>query len=159
MKPKHFNILIIALSIHIFSVHTRLLYYLNPEISTKQGFSYLNIDELTILAMVFALAYSVATATVIYISNRKILIFSYGILDAFGVLLYYFTSIPLEYGAIYFALYTGILIVSTVFLNGNEYLIDKIREMKEKGLTQRDIADRLSISDSKVSRILKRAKN
>ena len=40
-----------------------------------------------------------------------------------------------------------------------EYLIDKIREMKEKGLTQRDVADRLSISESKVSRILKRAKN
>ena len=156
MKPKHFKILIIALSVHIFSVHTRLLYYLNPEISTKQGFSYLNIDEPTILAMIFALAYSVATASVIYITNRKSLIFTYGILDAFGVLLYYFTSIPIEYGAIYFALYTGILIVSTMYLNGTDYLIDKIREMKEKGLTQREVAERLSISESKVSRILNR---
>ncbi len=30
MKQKHFNKLIIALSIHIFSVHCKLLYYLNP---------------------------------------------------------------------------------------------------------------------------------
>ncbi len=52
MKPKHFNKLIIALSIHIFSVHCKLLYYLNPEISTKQAFSYLNLDEPTVLAMV-----------------------------------------------------------------------------------------------------------
>ena len=159
MKPKHFNKLIVALSFHIFSVHSRLLYYLNPEILTKQGFSYLTIDEPTILAMIFALSYSVATAFVIYISNRRSLIFTYGILDTFGVLLYYFTSIPIEYGAIYFALYTGILIASTVFLNGSEYLIDKIKEMKEKGLTQREIGERLSISESKVSRILNRGRS
>lgn len=157
MKPKHFNKLIIALSIHIFSVHCKLLYYLNPEISTKQAFSYLNLDEPTILAMVFALSYSVATAFVIYISNRKSIIFTYGFIDTIGVLLYYFISIPIHFGAIYFALYTGILIISTMFLNGPEYLIDKIMEMKKKGITQREVAEKLNISESKVSRILKRA--
>lgn len=159
MKSKHFNILIIALSIHIFSVQTRLLYYLNSEISTQQDFSYLNFDEPTILAMVFALAYSVATASVIFITNKKILIFIYGILDSIGVLLYYFADIPIKYGAFYFALYTGILIVSTMYLNGNEYLSDKIIEMKEKGLTQREVAERLNISESKVSRVVNRVKS
>ena len=85
MKPKHFNKLIIALSIHIFSVHCKLLYYLNPEISIKHAFSYLNLDEPTILAMVFALSYSVATAFVIYTSNRKSLILIYGFIEYFGV--------------------------------------------------------------------------
>ncbi len=159
MKPKHFNLLIIALSIHIFSVHCRLLYYINPEISIKPAFSYLTFDEPTILAMVFALSYSVATAFIIYISNRKSLIITYGIIDTIGVLLYYFTKIPIHYGAIYFALYTGVLIISTVFLNGTEYQIDEIRKLKEKGLTQREVAERLNISESKVSRILNRVRS
>ena len=119
----------------------------------------MDIDEPTVLAMVFALSYSVATAFVIYISKRRSLILAYGIIDTIGVLLYYFTSIPLHYGAIYFALYTGILITSTMFLNGPEYLVDKILEMKEKGITQREAAERLNISESKVSRILKRTRN
>jgi DNA-binding MarR family transcriptional regulator len=70
----------------------------------------------------------------------------------------YFISIPIHFGAIYFALYTGILIISTMFLNGPEYLIDKIKEMKNKGITQREVAEKLNISESKVSRILKRAR-
>jgi hypothetical protein len=159
MKPQHFNKLIIALSIHIFSVHCRLLYYLNPEITTKPPFSFLNIDEATVLAMVFALSYSVGTAFVIFISKKRSLILIYGIIDTIGVLLYYFTSIPIHYGAIYFALYTGILISSTMFLNGPEYLADQILEMKEKGITQREAAERLNISESKVSRVLKRTKH
>ena len=159
MKPKHFNKLIIALSIHIFSVHCKLLYYLNPEITIKQAFSYLNMDEPTILAMVFALSYSVATAFVIFITNRRSLILTYALLDTMGVFLYYFTTIPIHYGAIYFAIYTGILIASTMFLNGPLYLADQIIELKNKGITQREAAERLNISESKVSRVLKRTRH
>ena len=32
MKSNYFHLLIVALTIHIFSVHCRLLYYLNPEV-------------------------------------------------------------------------------------------------------------------------------
>jgi DNA-directed RNA polymerase specialized sigma subunit len=46
-----------------------------------------------------------------------------------------------------------------MYLNGSEYLVDKILEMKEKGITQREAAERLDISESKVSRILKRTRN
>jgi DNA-binding MarR family transcriptional regulator len=65
----------------------------------------------------------------------------------------------MHFGAIYFALYTGILIISTMFLNGPEYLSDRIKDLKEKGITQREIALRLKVSESKVSRIIKRIKD
>jgi len=156
MKSNFFHLLIVALTIHIFSVHCRLLYYLNPEVLNKHSFSFLSIDEPTVLAMIFALSYSLATAFVIISTKEKGFVILYGILDTIGVLLYYFIAIPLHFGAIYFALYTGALIISTMFLNGPEYLCDKINEMKEKGITQRDIAFKLKISESKVSRILSR---
>ncbi len=109
--------------------------------------------------MVFALSYSVATAFIIFMTNRKSIIITYALLDTIGVFLYYFTTIPIHYGGIYFALYTGILIASTMFLNGSEYLVDRIIEMKEKGMTQREAAEKFNISESKVSRILKRTRN
>ena len=159
MKSNYFHLLIVALTIHIFSVHCRLLYYLNPEVVNKHAFTFLTIDESTLLAMVFALSYSLATAFVIISTKRKTFVILYGILDTLGVLLYYFIAIPMHFGAIYFALYTGILIISTMFLNGPEYLSDRIKDLKEKGITQREIALRLKVSESKVSRIIKRIKD
>ncbi|NQU32408.1 MAG: helix-turn-helix domain-containing protein [Bacteroidetes bacterium] len=159
MKSKPINLLIIALTIHIFSVHCKLLYYLNPELDIKPAFTFISFNEPTILAMVFALAYSLATFFVVSSSNRKTLIFIFAFLDSIGVLLYYFTKIPLYLGAIYFALYTGILIISTVYLDNPEYLSDQIFEMKQRGVSQREIAVRLKISESSVSRILKRVNN
>ncbi len=156
MKSNYFHLLIVALTIHIFSVHCRLLYYLNPEVVSKHSFTFLTFDESTLLAMVFALSYSLATAFVIISTKRKAFVILYGILDTMGVLLYYFIAIPMQFGAIYFALYTGVLIISTMFLNGPEYLSDRIKDLKEKGFTQREIALRLKISESKVSRIMKR---
>ena len=38
---KAINILILALALHIFSVHSRLLYYLNPESEDKEPFSFI----------------------------------------------------------------------------------------------------------------------
>ena len=159
MKTKPINLLIIALCFHIFSVNSRLLYYLNPEISIKPPFSFLNFDEPTILAMVFAFSYSLATFVVISSSKKKWLILIFASLDSLGVLLYYYTEISLNYGAIYFSLYTGMLISSAIFLDKGTYLADQIYEMKEQGMTQRQIANRLNISESKVSRSQKRENN
>ena len=146
----------VALTIHIFSVHSKLLYHLNPEVANKVGFSFLTLNEMTILAMVCALAYSLATFYVVGRTKNKWLIFIYAGLDAIGVLLYYFILIPIYYGAIYFALYTGILILSTIYLDNPEYLADHILEMKNKGISQREIAQKLDISETMVSRQLKR---
>lgn len=152
------NPLIIALTFHIFSVHSKLLYYLNPELDEKLPFSFLRVDEPTFLALGFALAYSLGTITVLRRSKKWSLVYLYAVLDSIGVLLYYFTEIPLQAGAIYFALYTGTLIISTMYLNKPEYMADQIREMKEKGISQREIAQELNISESKVSRVVNRTK-
>jgi hypothetical protein len=123
-------------------------------VSDKHSFTFLSIDEPTVMAMVFALSYSLATAFVIISTKRKTFVILFGILDTIGVLLYYFIAIPIYFGAIYFALYTGALIISSMYLNGSEFLSDKIKDLKEKGITQREIATRLRISESKVSRML-----
>ena len=94
MKTNYFRLLIVALTIHIFSVHCRLLYYLNPEVSDKHSFTFLTIDEPTVMAMVFALSYSLATAFVIISTKRRTFIILFGVLDTIGVLLYYFIAIP-----------------------------------------------------------------
>lgn len=159
MKFKPIHLLIIALTIHIFSVHCKLLYYLNPELNVKPAFSFLNFNEPTILAMVFALAYSLATFAVISSTRKKSLVFIYAGLDSLGVLLYYFTKIPLYFGAIYFAAYTFVLILSAIYLDTPKYLSDQVLELKQKGISQREIAQRLKASESKVSRLLKRMKD
>jgi len=105
---------------------------------------------------VFAVAYSLATVSVIRGAKNKNLLVIFAALDSLGVLLYYFTKIPLYFGAIYFAIYTGTLILSTIYLDSPEYLSDQILEMKQKGISQREIAQQLEISESKVSRLLKR---
>ncbi|NHJ87928.1 MAG: helix-turn-helix domain-containing protein [Asgard group archaeon] len=153
---KSINILMIALVIHIFSVHSRLLYYMNPELKIKPSFSFIALNEPTILALVFAVAYSLATISVLRGTKKKWLIVIFAVMDSFGVLLYYFTTIPLQYGAVYFAVYTGTLILSAMYLNRPEYLADQIMEMKEKGISQRDIAKQLNLSESKISRLLSR---
>lgn len=156
MKYKPIHLLIIALTIHIFSVHSKLLYYLNPELVVKPAFSFLNFSEANVLAMVFALAYSLGTFTVLSTTKHKKLILVFAGLDSIGVLLYYFTKIPLYFGAFYFAIYTFVLIYSAIFLDNPEYLSDQILEMKQKGVSQREIAKQLNISESKVSRELSR---
>ena len=128
---------------------------MNPEHKEKAPFSFVDFSEQTILAMVFALAYSLATVSVIRSTKNKGLIAMFAVLDSVGVLLYYMTEIPLQLGAIYFAIYTGILIISALYLDRPKYLSDHILEMKEKGISQREIAHQLSISESMVSRLLK----
>ena len=156
MKHKYLSILMLALAIHIFAVNARLLYHLNPEVNEKVGFSFIDLNEQTILALIFSLAYSSGTVAVLRISKNKKLIAAFIVLDPIAVLLYYFINIPLQIGAVYYAIYTGALIYTFMFLNDTEHLYDKIVEMKKKGYTQRVIGQTLGISESMVSRILSR---
>ena len=154
MNQNTFKALIIVLSIHIFSVHTKLLYYLNPEITDKISFSFLNFTEPAILSMVFAVSYSLATALVIYLTQKQWLILTYAIADGAAVLLYYFAEIPMWVSAIYFALYTFFLIASITFLQEPQTIEMKVAFLKKSGYSQKDIAERLNLSESRVSRIL-----
>lgn len=155
MNHSTFKALIIVLSIHIFSVHTKLLYYLNPEVTEKVGFSFLNMSEPSILSMVFAISYSLATALVIYLTQKKWLILIYAAADGLAVLLYYFTDIPMWISAFYFALYTFFLIASITFLQEPQTIEMKMFGLKAAGYSQKDIARQLNVSESKVSRTLK----
>jgi hypothetical protein len=145
----------IALAIHIFSVQTKLLYHLNPEQAKESSFSFLKIDEPTLLSMVFAISYSLATVSVLIKTKKMWLTIIFASLDAIGVLLYYCKQIPVWLGALYFAAYTFTLILSIRHIDKQEYLTDQIAEMKEKGKSQREIAQELKVSESKVSRVWK----
>ena len=79
-------------------------------------------------------------------------------MNSIGVLFYYFEAISNPMRAFYFAIYTGVLIISTQFMDKPEYMTDQILEMKHKGISQREIAQKLDITESMVSRLLKRAK-
>lgn len=130
--------LIIILSIHIFSVQTKLLYLLN---GGSDQFSYLNITEQTILAMVFSVSYSVATALILYKSKNTKLILLYALLDGLAVLLYYFIRIPIEVSAFYFAIYTFVMIASTLALG---------KKPVKKKYSQSALARELGVSRAKL---------
>lgn len=142
--------LIIILSVHIFSVHAKLLYYLNPELVEKTSFSFANLSEPSILAMVFALSYSLATAVVIYNTENKRIIATYALLDGVAVLLYYFTKLPMFLSAFYFAIYTFILIGSTITIKKPITMFD----MQKAGATLKEIAEKFKVSESTISRKL-----
>lgn len=136
--------LIIILSVHIFSVHAKLLYLLNG----GDSFSFLNVNEPTILAMVFAVSYSLATAVVIYNTENKSIIFTYAVLDGVAVLLYYFAVIPIAVAAFYFAIYTFILIASVITIKKPI----TIEEMRKAGATLKEIAKKFGVNESTISR-------
>lgn len=135
--------LVIILSVHIYVVQTKLLTLLNG----GGDFSYLSLDERSILAMVFAISYAAATAIVLYKTKNKRLIILFAGMDAAAVLLYYFTKIPLWVGAFYFSAYTFVIIASTISLG---------RDKKGSRYTQRQLAKELGISESKLSRAVKK---
>jgi glycerol uptake facilitator-like aquaporin len=111
------------------------------------------MDEKTVLSIVFALSYSIATAFIIYLTDKRYIIFTYASADAIAVLLYYFPDIPLYLSAIYFFLYTFILIASVSFINKPESVESKVFRLKGKK-TQKQIADDLGVTPMKVSRII-----
>lgn len=136
--------LVVILSVHIYVIQTKLLTLLNG----GGDFSYLSLDERSILAMVFAISYAAATAIVLYKTTNKRLIILFAAMDAAAVLLYYFTKIPLWVGAFYFSAYTFVIIASTISLS----------KKKDNNYTQRELAKALGISESKVSRAIKSVK-
>lgn len=155
-KLQYTSILIIALAFHLFFVNSKLLYSLNQEPSNKATFSFSQFNEPNILAMLFAVSYSLATISVLRTTRKKQLIVIFALMDAFGVLVQYYPEMSRNYKAVYFAIYTGLLIISTIYLDNPEYLSDAILEMKQKGVSQKEIAQKLDISESMVSRTVKR---
>ena len=144
---------LILLSIHLFAIHARLLFHLTPDSQISETiFSFLQLNEITILSMTFAAAYSLMTVIILYINSNLKFILVYGCIDAIAVFFYYKEHIKKEFfifGAIYYAVYTFIIIYSLGIL--------KISPIK-KNATQKEIAKHFNISESKVSRIVKKFK-
>lgn len=87
---------LIFLAVHLFFTHARLLYQVNPEISSKikdLGFSFGLVNEGFILSLIFALAYSIITIAIILIYSeiwqKYIYMIIVALLDGFGVYIYY----------------------------------------------------------------------
>lgn len=143
--------LIIVLSVHIFSVQSKLLFLLN---AGAHEFSYLTLDEKTILSMVFALSYASATAIIIWLSKDKRLIYSYAVLDGASMLLYYFALIPISVSAFYFAFYTFWLIKSITDIQEHKTIEQRALELKKTGLKQNHIARVLNMTEYQLKKIL-----
>lgn len=112
------------IAVHLFGVHSKLLFQLNPDkVKTISGnimvFSFNDITENNITAIIFALSYSIATAVILTLSYDKkymlyIITLVFGLLDGAGVFIYY--NVKLEnfviWGSVYYAIYTFIIIIS-----------------------------------------------
>jgi len=115
------------------------------------------MDEYAWFSILFALAYSIGTAIIIYITKKRWMILTYAIADGLAVLLYYFTKIPIEVSAVYFAMYTFFLIASTTWMEQREEDIEvAISRMTKGGMKQKDMARKLNVSESTMSRLLRK---
>lgn len=189
MKKKHVKtIAFIFLAIHLFAIHTRLIFHLNPDNeSATKIFSFLAISENVITSEIFAIAYSIMTAIALYYNARLWIILTFATIDALSVFLYYkydFGDYGILFGALYYSVYTFAIIFALSKINftdaisefqvkvdemeilqplasnidkkiTKDVLKDRIFELKKAGFTGREIAKRLNISESKVSRTLK----
>jgi hypothetical protein len=108
MRTNVFKWLIVVLTLHIFAVMAGLLHGLNGK------------NEALWIAVVFAASYSVASAFVVYIAQRKWLVFTYAIADGLGVLAYYFDGTPQSVISVYFGVYTFGLIASTIYISSKQ---------------------------------------
>lgn len=154
MKKKAiFKWLIIVLSLHILSVQTGLLHGLGEK------------NKMMIFALIFALPYSAASGFIIYLSEKKWLIFLYALADALGVGFYYMTNVILWIIVLYFSLYTFLLIFSIVFIDKNEEgekelpeQVKKICQLIDQGKTRDEISKKLSISKHIIWKLLREHK-
>ncbi len=180
-KLEYFNISLLFLAIHLFGVHSKLLYHINPDTESIGIFSFLDMSEPNIISMLFALAYSLITVLIIKIvqieSVRIFYRFSpfllFGILDALGVLIYYYVDMQnfQTISAIYYSLYTFCIVGG---LGAYRILIDAkemeeittyensentsriLRNIMESGVfeRQKNLAQAAGISESKLSKYL-----
>ena len=135
---------------------------MNPEFQDNQWhlFSYLELNEPSVLAMIFALSYSIATAFIIWLTKKRWMILSYAVLDGLAVALYYYSETPLWAKVFYFALYTFFLVASTTFIRDDKSktIENVVSSMKDSGMSQKEIANETGKSESTISRIIKKIK-
>jgi len=189
-KTKVRNVLLMValcfLAIHLFGTHSRLLYRLNTVWTHGDAtpFSFVHLNETGIVSIISAIAYSVMTAIILKLFNFTlksfaIIVAPFAILDFFGILIYYNTTMEnfTQAGAWYYAFYTLAIIfgIASASMSDtqpepqltpprdtpvNERQVEKeILRLKNSGISQKEIAAQLLISESKVCRIIKKSIN
>jgi hypothetical protein len=171
-------LIVIFLSAHLFGIHARLLWHLNPDKIITEGanlvFSFGNFSENNITSLVFAGAYSVATVLILVMFDAKkklnvAFMIVYALLDGAGVMLYYNTKITdlTTVGSVYYACYTIVIFLAVGFLKfiehrepqeapkiGPELTTEqKVLELLKEGKKQAQIAQELGVSQPYVSKI------
>lgn len=145
------SVIIIFLSMHLFTVHSKLLFHLNPDkIINELNYTF----DLTLfnkgyrVSTISALAYSIITAFIltIFVKYKKVFlisVFSFGMLDGIGVLIYYNIGIKDELfvmlGSWYYAIYTFFMIVSLGYFRHLEYKEGKLYKRIENAYAETDI--------------------
>jgi hypothetical protein len=115
------NIGLLFLCIHLFAVHSKLLFHLNPDNTLNINvFDFTKLGVENVIAMVVSMSYSIMTVIIIKSIampfrerwNFAIIAF-FGLMDGWGVFLYY---VVLEnykvYASIYYAIYTFSIIAA-----------------------------------------------
>jgi len=118
------GIIILGLAIHLFTVHSKLLYHLNPDKIIELLEYKLTLDLFSVkyrVSTISAITYSLITAFILWKFAKYFKLFiivtvSFAILDGLGVFVYYNINIEKELfilsGSVYYALYTALIIVS-----------------------------------------------
>ncbi len=172
--------IVLFLGIHLFGVHSRLIFHINPMKLESDGlinpYSFTAFtDENTIGSNVFAMAYALTSVFIVMVMDKKkvqflwtLILFS--IFDGIGVFLFYYIDIPNIFliCALYYAFFTSFIVFSMGSISFEEEKqeiqnkADLLNEMKQdelitvllmKGETQANIAAKVGVSQSYVSRI------
>jgi hypothetical protein len=149
------SIIILFLSVHLFTVHSKLLFHINPD-KLVQELTYIFNKTLfnqdLIVSTIGAIAYSLITALILTIFVRYRVVFiitiaSFALLDGLGVFVYYNVTIGEKlfviFGAIYYAIYTASIIVSLSLFRYLGYKNEDLIELDkyDKSILEDDIME------------------
>jgi predicted XRE-type DNA-binding protein len=133
LEPVLLFAIVLFLSIHLFTIHSKLLFHLNPDKVVEYleyRFSIDLFNQSMIVSTLSAIAYSFITAFIlfIFVKYRKVFllsVISFAILDGVGVFIYYNASIQDDnfviFGSIYYSLYTLFIVLSVGLYRNMNY--------------------------------------
>jgi uncharacterized membrane protein len=170
-KIKITDMILVGIAAHLMYSNSMLL--IDREILVKGSISFFEIA----IMILFASSYSVVTALSLRKLRKLIFVLFFALLD--GIAVYLRINVYQEYFviivAIFFAVYTFYIILIAYILERQENNIkkkepeskqepeiknieSKILKLKEAGISQKEIAVNLGVSESKICRILKKLK-
>jgi len=131
------GMVILFLSLHLFMVHSKLLFHLNPDKLSKEliyNFDWSLFQKTLLPSTLSALAYAITTAIIltIFVRFRKVFLISivaFAVLDGAGVMIYYYVAMPADLfmitGAVYYSLYTVGIVISLGYFRYLNYSKDE----------------------------------